>query len=150
MAPYQATQAAEIVVNRGSLVCRYECGPDLLKSLAELVVILEYSLPATESSWGHYFVLVFRDLQFVEWPSDAVYSRRILDDLEQRLSSKLCAKLNSSNEAASRIIWPSELRDSEGLRFVLQNTTLIDWVRNLLSIPRITIFPSDVLLDALR
>jgi len=137
------TQVTAIVLEDGCLVYRQECGPDISKSLAELAVILEYSLPPTESRWGHYFVLVFRDLQFIEWPSDAVYSRQLIDALEQHLSRRLCAKLSSSNEPASRIIWPLELRDLEGLRFVIHNTTPVDWVRNLLSVPRITIFLSD-------
>ncbi len=114
--------------------------------LDKLAIIAEYSLPATSENWGHYIVLILSDGCYIEWPTEATYSKQAVQTLEAFLKMKLPMSLCSANTLSSRIIWPPNLMGNEAILFKVQTKSIMDKISRIFASPRFSLHWSDAVL----
>lgn len=110
----------------------------------QLAVIAEYSLPATSEDWGHYIILIFENGRYIEWPTDAEFSKEAISYVEDNIGAGLTFHLGSSNELTSRILWPPRLEGGDAVFFRNQADSLWQKLLSILRQPRIALYFSDV------
>jgi hypothetical protein len=112
----------------------------------DVVVFVEYSLPANSEQWGHYLSVVLCDGRYCEWPSESPYASEYLAKLEKALGTSLKICLGGSNVLTSNIIWPAHLQGAQAVVFCNEATSFFKRALHKFTGPKFSLYWSDTVL----